>query len=212
MIPGRLRALVGLLRQRRVEVEGLTLVVPAGVLDPVLFRVGAWFARAVAREVRPGERLLDLGCGSGVVGALAARAGAQVTATDLDPRAVAAARSNGIADARAGDLFAPVATERFDRICFNPPFFEGHGRARPFGRALYGGPGLALVRRFAAEVEAHLSPRGVALVAWSERAAPAAALLGPGWSLARAERVEGERLELWSLAPRQEPSWMRSPG
>jgi len=197
VIAERLRALAGLVRAREVEVDGIMLRVPAGVLDPALFRVGAWFARAVAARVRPGERLLDLGCGSGVVGVLAERAGAQVTAVDLDPRAVAAARHNGIADARTGDLFGPVPGERFDWICFNPPFFAGTGRGRPYRRALYGGPDLEVVRRFSAEVGAHLSPRGVGMLAWSERAPPAAPLLGHGWSLAATERVEGETLELW---------------
>ena len=122
---------------------------------------------------------------------------AEVVAVDLDPRAVAAARENGIRDARQGDLFAPVQGERFDWICFNPPFFAGTGRGRPYRRALYGGPDLEVVRRFSAEVGAHLSPRGVGMLAWSERAPPAAPLLGHGWSLAATERVEGETLELW---------------
>lgn len=194
----RARAWAWLVCDHSVEVEGLRLVVPAGVLDPRLFRSGAWFGAQVAARTRPGQRLLDLGCGSGVVGALAARAGAVVTAVDIDPRAVAAARRNGIADARQGDLFEPVAGERFDRIAFNPPYFPGEGRGRPYGRALYGGPGLEVVARFARDVGAHLRPAGRAWVAWSDRAPPAGTLLGAGWREALAERVAGERLSLWT--------------
>lgn len=196
----RLFALAGLLFPRRVFVGGVSLLVPPGVLDPKLFRTGAWFAERVAREVRPGQRVLDLGCGSGVVGALAARAGARVTAVDLDARAVAAARRNGIADARRGDLFAPLDGERFDLVCFNPPYLPGEPAGRAFGLALYGGPKLEVVTRFVEEVERHLAPGGRALVAWSDRAPAAWAQLGPRWARACAEAVEGEMQEIWELA------------
>ena len=190
----RVLAWLGLIRGRRVRVDGLELRVPAGVLDPQLFRVGAWFAHEVATRVRPGDRLLDLGCGSGVVGALAKAAGARVTATDVDERAVAAARANGVDDARLGDLFAPVGEDRFDLVCFNPPFFPGEPERRPYGRALYGGPRLELVRRFAAELDAHLAEGGVPLVAWSDRAPDPADALGSGWRVCAEARLLDERL------------------
>lgn len=199
MIRARLKVLYGLVAPRSAEVDGLRLQLPPGVLDPCLFRTGAWFARHVAAATRADERLLDLGCGSGVVGMLAARQGAQVTAIDLDPQAVRAARSNGIADARQGDLFAPLRGERFDRICFNPPYLRGPARGRPYGRALYGGAKLELVARFAVEVRAHLAPGGEVWLAWSDRAPPAGPLLGERWALRLAEEVDDERLEIWTL-------------
>lgn len=70
---------------------------------------------------------LDLGTGCGIVALhLAARGG--VVATDVSERALVLARANarlngasGI-DFRRGDLFAPVAGERFKLIASNPPF------------------------------------------------------------------------------------------
>jgi ribosomal protein L11 methyltransferase len=58
---------------------------------------------ALADVVRAGDRVLDLGCGSGVLAVAAARLGAgAVTAVDLDPEAVTATRDNaernGVAD------------------------------------------------------------------------------------------------------------------
>ena len=45
---------------------------------------------------RPGERILDLGCGDGVLTAKIAAAGAQVVAVDAAPDMVAAARAKGL--------------------------------------------------------------------------------------------------------------------
>src|SRR5215472_9061910 len=44
--------------------------------------------------VRPGQRVLDVACGTGVVAVTAARLGARVTGLDLTPELVAHAREN----------------------------------------------------------------------------------------------------------------------
>lgn len=196
----RIRAWWGLRRPRRVTVDGHTLVVPPGVLDPVLFRSGAWFARAVAAEAR-GRTVLDLGCGTGVVGVLAQAAGARVTASDIAPRACGAARDNGLGDVRRGDLFEGVQGERFDLVTFNPPYLRGRAQDHPLGRALFGGEDLGVLRRFAAAVPAHLTDDGSAWVVLSDRGPGAASALGPGWRMRRAERLGDEVLGLWCMGP-----------
>lgn len=199
----RLRAWWGLRRTRRVKVQGHTLQVPPGVLDPVLFRAGAWFAREVATHAasRPGLRVLDMGCGTGVVGVLAQAAGARVVASDLDPIACGAARDNGLGDVRRGDLFEALPDERFDLVAFNPPYLVGRPGQHPLGRALYGGEDLGVLRRFAREVPEHLAPGGAAWVVLSDRAPGAAAALGSGWSRLRHTGIEGETLALWTRLP-----------
>jgi SAM-dependent methyltransferase len=55
---------------------------------------GASLARLVAVAApRPGRRAVDLGCGAGHTGAALADAGCEVTAVDLDPAMLAAARA-----------------------------------------------------------------------------------------------------------------------
>jgi len=84
-------------------------------------------------EIRPTDRVLDLGCGYGVVGLVAARLAPEGYAVlvDINERAVALAResiqANGVenAEARHGDGFAPVAGEAFDVIALNPPIRAG---------------------------------------------------------------------------------------
>ena len=53
--------------------------------------------RWLARELRAGERVLDYGCGSGILAIAASRLGAgRVVGTDIDPNAIAASRANGV--------------------------------------------------------------------------------------------------------------------
>lgn len=76
---------------------------------------------------RPVGRALDLGTGCGVQSLHLARHARAVVATDLNPRALILARLtadlNGVeVDLRHGDLYAPVAGERFDLVVSNPPY------------------------------------------------------------------------------------------
>jgi 16S rRNA (guanine1207-N2)-methyltransferase len=105
-----------------------------------------------ALDLGPCELILDLGCGYGAIGIVAARlsAGAHVILTDVNERAVALARKNvaangvGNAEVRAGDLYAPVVGLAFDHILCNPPIRAGRG----------------VVDRIVAEAPAHLLEGG----------------------------------------------------
>src|SRR2546428_10951693 len=82
-----------------------------------------------ALEVGPCDLIMDLGCGYGVVGIVAARLseGGHVILTDVNERAVALARKNiaanriANAEVRLGDLYEPVRDMAFDHIVCNPP-------------------------------------------------------------------------------------------
>jgi release factor glutamine methyltransferase len=90
-------------------------------------------------------------------------------ATDIVPAAVDAIRVNAAlngvtVDARVGDCYAPVAGERFDLICTNPPQMPtptGRERDDPVAAADNGGlDGWALIDRVIAGAPGHLNPRG----------------------------------------------------
>lgn len=79
-------------------------------------------------ELRAGARVLDFGCGTGVVGAaiLARQPLAKVDLIDADALAVEAARENVPAGRVViGDRLAAVGNKRYDAIVSNPPLHAG---------------------------------------------------------------------------------------
>jgi 16S rRNA (guanine1207-N2)-methyltransferase len=83
--------------------------------------------------IHPADDVLDLGCGYGPVGLVAASLAPQghVTLVDINERAVKLtqeiARRDGLTnvDVRLGDGCAPVGDQRFDVIVMNPPIRAG---------------------------------------------------------------------------------------
>jgi methylase of polypeptide subunit release factors len=161
-------------RYRRLTLEtldGVPLLILPDVFNPVLFRTGAFLVRRLpSLAPAAGGRALDLGTGSGLGAIFAARLGYQVVGVDINPEAVRCARLNVLlndlearVEVRAGDLFAPVAGERFDLVLFNPPFYQGVPRG-PLDRAWRAAD---VFERFASGLGAALAPGGRALVVFS---------------------------------------------
>ena len=74
------------------------------------------------------QRLLELGCGSGIISLYAASQGAKVTATDINQTALdylnqAAAEQNLPVKVRYSDLFSNLEGDYFDHIIINPPYY-----------------------------------------------------------------------------------------
>ncbi len=156
---------------RLERVQGVPILVTPTVFNPKVPRTGAFLAAQLdARQVRADAEVLDMGTGSGVCAIFAARHARRVVAVDINPAAVRCAginvRLNHLEqriEVRHGDLFAPVAGERFDLIAFNPPFLRGvpHSDRDRAWRS------IDVAERFAAGLGSHLKPGGAALIVLS---------------------------------------------
>lgn len=196
--PAALRAMVAE-RTRGVPLEqvigwaefcGLRILLQPGVFVPR--RRSEFLARSAATLCSPGATVVDLGCGSGAVGAAIAALAVTVElhAVDIDQAAVTCAQRNlepfG-GRAYAGDLYHPLPSQlrgQVGLIAANLPYvpteavatMPAEARAYEPLVALDGGAdGLDLVRRAAAEAPGWLTPGGHLLVEIASGQAEAAA-------------------------------------
>jgi release factor glutamine methyltransferase len=150
----------------------MRLLIPPGVFRP---RSDSWLlADAVRERVSPGDLVLDVCTGSGLVAVAAAQAGGRTTAVDISRRAVLAARVNarlnGVAvETVRSDLLEALGDRRFHLIASNPPYLPGaRGPVRGRARAWEGGPdGRAFLDRLIAAAPQHLFPGGTLIVVHS---------------------------------------------
>ncbi|MEU8291220.1 methyltransferase [Streptomyces pseudogriseolus] len=112
-------------------VSGRTVVNHAGVFCADRLDIGTRFFLRHLPGARGGGRVVDLGCGNGVVGTAAALAGpkAEVLFVDESFQAVASAQDtyrandvSGHAEFRVGDGLAGVPAGSVDLVLNNPPF------------------------------------------------------------------------------------------
>lgn len=210
-LDGKVRA-----RFRLSPVEGCYLVsdFPSRQLDPAGDYVMGYSpsTRQLAALTPPifPCRALELGCGFGWLARQLAAAGASVTATDINPRAIELARINakltGIesVDYRQGSLFEPVAGEQpFDLIVSNPPYVQSPGGSMVY---LESESPASICKQLVTELPAHLAPGGigVVLINWGHASET-------DWSDEPLSWVEDKALQTWlfqiDCAPPAEYAW-----
>ncbi len=138
--------------QRRDHVDGVTHAADVG--------------RRLSVPLGPGQRLLDLGTGSGIHALLAARAGGSAVGADINPRALRlAAIGQQLSDVDGvrwcqGSWYEAVAGERFDRIICVAPYVVSPDSEFTFRDGDRSGEDP--LRTVAAGAAAHLAPGGCA--------------------------------------------------
>ncbi|HEX4197930.1 MAG TPA: methyltransferase [Caulobacteraceae bacterium] len=137
----------------------LKLETAPGLFSPRAVDLGT-LAMLSRVEFGPDDKVLDLGCGYGVVGLVAARLvrPERVWLLDKDPAAVEAAAANLAANGAAGasvvlsDGFRQFAETGFDKILCNPPYqadfaVPKHFIEKGFNRLVVGGSLFMVTKR-----------------------------------------------------------------
>ncbi len=159
-------------------------------------------------SIHEGERVLEVGCGTGIVAIHCARAGAVVDAVDIDPQAVDCARAN-IAANRVGvrvwrsDALENVDDE-YDTIVWNLPYLPVSEKGS-LALAWSGGEGgVEPLRRLLGQSPDRLRPGGRIIVVVSSRMDPDLLKTAlEGWCITTIgeERLFFERLTVLELTP-----------
>ncbi len=119
-------------------------------------------------DVRQGERVLEVGCGSGIVSIHCALNGAEVSCGDINPKAVALARRNAEAngarlDVRETDIYSAFP-ERYDTVIFNLPYLPVEEEGL-LAKAWSGGEdGMGPLPELLEKAPEHLLPGGRVIV------------------------------------------------
>jgi methylase of polypeptide subunit release factors len=147
---------------------------------------------------RKGEHALDLCAGAGIQSMLASQHCVDVVATDINRRALNFAdfnaRLNGISniETRPGNLFDPVAGERFDLVIANPPYIVSPGARYAYRDS--GLPGDTICEKVIREAPSHLSEGGYCevLFNWHHRGEE-------DWTERPLKWIAGSGCDVWLL-------------
>lgn len=191
-IPWVLEVLHRRLHPRTVILEGVRTQICPHVFNPLVSGTTRFFIRHMV--VPQDSRILELGTGTGVIAAFAARYTKRVVATDINPYAIKCAkitmrlnRLEEVVDVKQGDLFRPVKGQRFDLILFNPPYLKGSPQGL-LAQAWYAGPHCELIDQFLAEGRRYLTKEGTIQILFSS--------VAPLQEITRMIRYSGFQLEI----------------
>jgi len=116
-------------KERYFRYRDIAIVVHPGVFHPGLFYSTKFLLEFLDGRPLPGKKFLELGCGTGTIAVVAARAGAVVTASDLSLKAIENTKlnaQNNHVNIRIvhSDLFDALEIQVFDAIIINPPYYS----------------------------------------------------------------------------------------
>lgn len=109
--------------------KDLMLEIPSEVFHPGFFFSTQLLLQYITKLPLQNKQLLEPGCGSGLIAMTAAKMGATVTATDINPVAVEFLKKNCLKNnvqlkVLHSDLFNDIPVKQYDIIAINPPYYK----------------------------------------------------------------------------------------
>ncbi|HEU4386746.1 MAG TPA: methyltransferase [Blastocatellia bacterium] len=147
---------------RRSNPDGSGFTPPPDIVFPAIFGGTLFFLKMIGKQ--PARSVLDLCSGSGIGALVLSKICDRVVAADITPRATHFAHFNCQLNERTnvdvvrGDLYQPVAGEKFDRVIAHPPYVPTLQKT-----AIYrdgGETGEIISKRIVEGLPEHLQPGG----------------------------------------------------
>jgi release factor glutamine methyltransferase len=118
-----------LAKTRTYSYKGIYLEIPPQVFHPGFFFSTKLLLRYISKEHLSHKTFLELGAGSGLLSIYAAKKGASVVATDINPVSIGCVNLNAEENAVEvktilSDVFDNVSPQNFDYILINPPYYR----------------------------------------------------------------------------------------
>jgi release factor glutamine methyltransferase len=159
-------------KDRRYSYKDISVVARKGVFHPGFFFSTQYLLEEIERLELKNKSLLELGCGSGLISVVAAKRGAMVTGSDINPLAVSCcqenARSNGVAvTGLQSDIFSGIPPQSFNYIIINPPYYRGVA-AHAAQQAWYAGAELEYFSKLFQQIGNFMVAEGTAMMVLSE--------------------------------------------
>lgn len=159
-------------KEKDFHANGMVFSVPSGVFHPGLYFSTQIFVDFLGTYPLRGEKVLEIGAGSGMISLFCAQKGAQVTATDISSIAVSTVSQNATRNGLSltvleSDLFQAIPPQAFDLVVVNPPYFPGQPQNEE-EYAWYCGPAFEYFHRFFQGIGSYLESQGEALMILSE--------------------------------------------
>jgi release factor glutamine methyltransferase len=122
-------------------------------------------------SLTPGKKVLEIGCGSGLLSVYCAALGSEVTAVDINPLALNCTEMNSRlnhvqVETLPSDLFEKI-DESYDSIIFNPPYLPSEDDVEGSEQWNGGKDGFKVTKTFLNSLESHLNTGGSAWIVLS---------------------------------------------
>ena len=150
----------------------IRLEIPPQVFHPGFFFSTKFLLRYISALSLQGQRFLELGAGSGLISIHAAKKGARVTATDINPVAIECLRRNCDqnkvkAEIILSDLFINISEQSFDLVAINPPYYKKQPQTMA-DHAWYCGENGEYFEQLFAKLQKYIHKKSIVLMVLSE--------------------------------------------